>query len=292
MTTLIIPRREVEGLGEASGHKVAGRPLVLIRGGGDLATGVAARLYRAGFAVLVTEIARPLAIRRLVALAEAVYAGEVRIEDLRGLLVNDAGAGAGALAAGVIPVVIDPTAEARKALQPAALIDGRMLKAQSELGMEAAPLVIGLGPGFTAGENCHAAVETNRGHRMGRVIWDGSTQPDTAVPEAVAGLDVERVLRAPVAGVIHARCGLGTVVKKGERIADIGEAMLRAPFGGVLRGLMHDDLEVEAGAKIGDLDPRGDPGPCFEISDKALAVGGGVLEALLSRPEIRRLLAG
>jgi xanthine dehydrogenase accessory factor len=108
----------------------------------------------------------------------------------------------------------------------------------------------------------------------------------------VAGLDVERVLRAPVAGVIHARCGLGTVVKKGERIADIGEAMLRAPFGGVLRGLMHDDLEVEAGAKIGDLDPRGDPGPCFEISDKALAVGGGVLEALLSRPEIRRLLAG
>jgi xanthine dehydrogenase accessory factor len=291
MITLRVPRREVQGLGEASGHKVAGRPLVLIRGGGDLATGVAARLFRAGFGVLVTEIARPLAIRRLVALAEAVYAGEVRIEDLRGLLVNDAGAGAGALAAGVIPVVVDPTAEARKVLQPAALIDGRMLKAQSELGMGAAPLVIGLGPGFTAGENCHAAVETNRGHRMGRVIWDGSTQPDTAVPEAVAGLDIERVLRAPVAGVVHARCGLGTVVQKGERIVDIGDAVLRAPFDGVLRGLIHDDLEVEAGAKIGDLDPRGDPGPCFEISDKALAVGGGVLEALLSRPEIRRLLA-
>jgi xanthine dehydrogenase accessory factor len=292
MITLRVPRREVSTQGGPADHKAAGRPLVLIRGGGDIATGVAARLDRSGFSVLVTEIARPLAIRRLVSLAEAVYAGEVKIEDLRGLLVNDAGAVPGALSAGVIPVMVDPTAEARKVLQPAALVDGRMLKTTPEMGMEAAALVIGLGPGFTAGENCHAAVETNRGHRMGRVIWDGSTQPDTAVPEAVSGFDVERVLRAPAAGRIRARCALGTVVQRGDKIVDIGEAVLRAPFDGVLRGLMHDDLEVETGAKIGDLDPRGDPATCFEISDKALAVGGGVLEALLSRPEIRRLLAG
>ncbi len=291
MTTLQIPRSSL-GLSGATEHKAGGRPLVLIRGGGDIATGVAARLFRCGFAVVVTEIPFPLAVRRLVSLAEAVYAGEVHIEDLRGLLVNEAGAVEAAVQTGVIPVLVDPEAECRKTLQPVALVDGRMLKRPSELGPNAAPMVIGLGPGFVAGKDCHAVVETNRGHRMGRVVWRGTAEADTAQPEKVMGFDVERVLRAPASGSVRGLRPLATVVRKGDPIAVVGEAQVFAPFDGTLRGLIHDGVWVEADAKMGDLDPRAEPAHCYEISDKALAVGGGVLEALLSRAENRRLLGG
>lgn len=266
------------------------RPLVLIRGGGDLATGVAARLHRAGFSVVVLEIAQPLAVRRLVALAEAAYAGQVVIEDLRGLRCADVETALAALRDGWIPVLVDPEAGCRSQLRPGALVDGRMLKASPELGMEAAPLVIGLGPGFTAGLDCHAVVETHRGHHMGRVLWRGGAEPDTAIPEPMAGFDRERILRAPASGAIEGRRPLGSVVRKGDDIALVGGVPLVAPFDGALRGLMHDGLVVAQGTKIGDLDPRGVASYCFEISDKSLAVGGGVLEALLSRPEIRRRL--
>ncbi|MGH2605817.1 MAG: selenium-dependent molybdenum cofactor biosynthesis protein YqeB [Anaerolineales bacterium] len=267
-------------------------PLILVRGGGDLATGVAARLWRSGFAVVVTEIARPRAVRRLVALAEAVYAGQVEVEDLRGVLVDGEGEVRRALDTRAIPVVVDPEADIRLRLEPGALVDGRMRKAPPELGMDGAPLVIGLGPGFTAGRDCHAVVETNRGHTMGRVAWEGMALPDTQIPEPVAGADVERVLRAPADGVLQARLDLGSLVRKGEAIAEVDGTVLKAPFDGALRGLLHDGLSVERGEKIGDLDPRADPTYCRLISDKSLAVGGGVLEALLSRLEIRRLLGG
>lgn len=266
------------------------RPLVLLRGGGDLATGVAARLYRCGFDLVVTEIPRPLAVRRLVALAEAVYAGETVVEDLRARRVADPTEARAALAEGVIPVLVDPEAACREALAPVALVDGRMRKRPPEIGLEAAPMVVGLGPGFTAGVDCHAVVETQRGHHLGRVFWEGSAAPDTGVPEPVRGHDVDRVLRAPAPGEVEGRVPLGSVVHKGEVIARVGGVPLVAPFDGVLRGLVHDGLTVEAGTKIGDLDPRAEPRYCWEISDKALAVGGGVLEALLSRPDIRRLL--
>ena len=265
-------------------------PLVLLRGGGDLATGVAARVWRAGFRVVVTEIERPLAVRRLVALAEAVYAGEVEIEGLPGRRVWDATGASRALEAGVIPVLVDPGSSVRAELQPVALVDGRMTKAPPDLGMDAAPLVIGLGPGFVAGGNCHAVVETNRGHRMGRVIWSGTVEPDTQVPDPVAGQAVDRVLRAPAAGVFEGRARLADRVKRGDLLGVVVKVELRAPFDGVLRGLLHDGVEVQAGLKVGDLDPRNDPELCHLISDKALAVGGGVLEALLTRPEIRRRL--
>ncbi len=268
------------------------RPLVLIRGGGDLATGVAARLHRSGFCVVVLEIAQPRAIRRSVALAEAIYAGEVDVEDMHGVRCADVGAVRGALDQGWIPVLVDPAADSRHVLEPLALIDARMRKVPPELGLEAAPFVVGLGPGFTAGVDCHAVVETQRGHHLGRVLWQGQAAPDSGVPEAVAGHDRDRVLRAPESGTLQARLPLGAMVRAGAEIARVGSVPLLAPFDGALRGLLHDGLEVVQGEKVGDLDPRGVPAYCFEISDKSLAVGGGVLEALLSRPEIRRRLGG
>ncbi len=266
-------------------------PVVILRGGGDLATGCALRLHRAGLAVVVLETAEPLAVRRLVSLAEAVYQGEIEIEGMRGRRVADVAAAHRALEQGLVPVLVDPQAESRKSLRPLALVDGRMRKERPELGLEAAPLVVGLGPGFVAGENCHAVVETNRGHHLGRVYWQGGAEPDTGVPEAVQGYDVDRVLRAPADGHIEAQVPLGSLVRQGEIIATVGGAPLRAPFDGALRGLIHDGIHVQAGVKIGDLDPRCETAYCREVSDKALAVGGGVLEAVLSRPEIRRALA-
>lgn len=266
-------------------------PIVLLRGGGDLATGVAARLWRSGFWLVVTEIDRPLAVRRLVSLAEAVYAGAVQVEDLPARRADGVAQAIELLQQGVIPVLVDPAAECRGELELAALVDGRMRKLDPELGMQAAPLVIGLGPGFQAGANCHAVVETNRGHRMGRVYWQGGAEPDTGLPDPVAGQAVDRVLRAPADGVFEPLAEIGSLVREGQTLAELNGAALRAPFDGALRGLLHWGVEVQAGLKVGDLDPRNDPALCSLISDKSLAVGGGVLEALLSRPEIRRKLA-
>lgn len=264
----------------------------LLRGGGDLATGVAARLHRAGFQVLVAEIEKPLAVRRLVALAEAVYAGRVVVEDLVGQRVA-AGADVESIwDQGEIPVDVDPDALSLSRFDFDALIDARMRKKPPETGLDAAAMVVGLGPGFIAGEDCHAVVETNRGHHMGRVFWEGQAEADTGVPEPVRGYDVDRVLRAPAQGKLYTRVTLAAHVSEGQVIAEVDDTPLPAPFDGVLRGLLHDGLRVAKGTKIGDLDPRGDVRYCYEISDKALAVGGGVLEALLSRPRIRQRLAG
>jgi len=267
-------------------------PVVLIRGGGDLATGVAARLHRVGFDLILTEVAQPRAVRRLVAAAEAVYAGEVRVEDLHCRLVQDAKGVVEALHAGILPILVDPDATIREDFQVIGLIDARMRKRPPEMELDAAPLVIGLGPGFTAGVDCHAVIETNRGHHMGRVIWNGSAEPNTGIPEPVSGHDVDRVLRSPADGTLEDGLPLGTLVKAGDVIATVEGLPIQAPFDGALRGLVHDSLQVKVGEKVGDLDPRGNPSYCNQISDKSLAVGGGVLEALLSRPEIRQHLRG
>jgi xanthine dehydrogenase accessory factor len=265
-------------------------PLVLLRGGGDLATGVAARLQRSGFAVAVTELPQPLVLRRTVALAEAVYRGETAVEDLTARRVGSPARAQDELLHGVIPVLIDPEAESLAELHPAALVDARMRKQPNELGLSAAAIVIGLGPGFVAGEDCHAVVETNRGHRLGRVVWKGSAEADTRLPESVGGHAARRVLRAPADGILEARQEIGARLEEGQLIAEVGGYEVRAPFAGVLRGLIHSGIAVSTGMKIGDVDPRGDAAYCWEISDKSLAVGGGVLEALLSRRDIRRRL--
>jgi xanthine dehydrogenase accessory factor len=166
-----------------------------------------------------------------------------------------------------------------------------MRKKAPESPFEAGQIIIGLGPGFSAGLDCHAVVETNRGHRMGRVIWDGSAEADSGVPEPVQGYAVDRVLRAPIDGVLSGGLELGTLVKAGDQLVMVGDRSVKALFDGVLRGLVHDGLKVHSGMKIGDLDPRGIVENCFTASDKALAVGGGVLEALLSYERIRKALA-
>lgn len=253
--------------------------LVILRGGGDLATGVAYRLHRAGFPVVVLELPRPLVVRRRVALATAVLEGEVQVEDLRGVLVESAVDAPQLAATGSVPVLVSP--DLPEELPRAVVVDARLAKRNIDTTMDQAPLVVALGPGFTAGVDCHAVVETMRGHTLGRVIRQGSALPNTGTPGVVAGKGVERVLRAPADGPASWSKDIGDRVAAGERIGSVGEQPVVVPFDGVIRGLIAPGTMVNAGLKIGDIDPRGDVESCFTISDKALAVGGGVLEAIL-----------
>jgi xanthine dehydrogenase accessory factor len=187
-----------------------------------------------------------------------------------------------------MPVLVDPTAECRRALRPAVVVDAIVAKRNTGTSRTDAPLVIALGPGFTAGRDCHAVIETNRGHWLGRALWTGSAQPDTTVPGEVSGRQGERVLRAPMAGVVEAHREVGDRVAEGELVASVNGIPVYAPFAGVLRGLIHPGLCVPAGLKIGDLDPRGERDHCVTISDKSLAIAGGVLEAILATREETR----
>lgn len=269
---------------------VDSRPLVLIRGAGDLATGVAYRLARCGFGVVMTERAKPLAVRVTVSFSscipyetvviEGVYGRKFACDDVKGIRA--------ALDVGLVAVLVDPDGESIRALRPNVLIDGRVAKVNIDTRIDQAPLVIGLGPGFTAGVDCHAVIETNRGHDLGRVIWSGGASPDTGIPASVNGKDTERVLRAPHAGTVYPLSVVGMAHHAGDVLAHVDETPIRAPFDGVLRGLIDDETPVGAGTKIGDLDPRARRVNCFTISDKSLAIGGGVLEAILSVVPIRK----
>lgn len=265
-----------------------GQTLVLLRGGGDLATGIAYRLHKAGFPIIVLELPRPLVVRRRVALATAVPEGEITIEDLRGIRVDNVDEALKLASTGAIPVLIAPNlldtlvnSSLVTRHSSLILIDARMAKRNIDTRIDQAPLVIALGPGFTAGIDCHAVIETNRGHRLGRVIWQGTAEPNTGTPGLVAGKGRERVLRAPVPGTASWRVEIGDRVREGERLGDVAGQSVAAPFDGVVRGLIAPGTVVPIGLKIGDIDPRDDPSAAFTISDKALAIGGGVLEAIL-----------
>lgn len=267
--------------------------IILLRGGGDLASGVAIRLYRAGLQVVITELEKPLAIRRTVSFAEAVYTGEVVVEGIAARLVEDSSDRLAILrimSKGKIPVIVDPVGELISTLHARVVVDGRMLKKAVALPSQRIEFLIGLGPGFTAGTNCHAVVETRRGHTLGRVIWQGAGMEDTGTPEGVVGVGKERVLRAPVSGNVMPFAQIGDRLEAGQVVAEVGNHKVLAPFKGVLRGLVHPEVYVSEGMKIGDLDPRDDPALCSMVSDKALAIGGGVMEALLSRIELRSYL--
>ena len=266
--------------------------LILVRGGGDLASGVTLRLHRSGFQVLIAELPQPLVVRRLVSFAEAVFRGEMQVEEAVARRAEHIVGALSILKKGMIPVLVDPDLDSVAELQPEVLVDGRMRKAAPELGMEAAPLVIGLGPGFTAGENCHAVIETNRGHLLGRVVWKGSPEADTGIPESVLNRREERVLRSPADGELITHAEICDHLKAGQVVADVDGEMIYAPFQGVLRGILHSGVHVQQGLKIGDIDPRDDPSYCTMVSDKSLAVGGGVLEAILSRPDLRDKIEG
>jgi xanthine dehydrogenase accessory factor len=271
--------------------------LILIRGGGDLASGVALRLYRAGLQLLITELPEPLVVRRQVSFAQAVFQGWATVEGVTARRVEDLAQAMRMIPRGEIPVLIDPQAvsllELRTSLpnqEPVVLVDGRMIKRPPELSMQAATLVIGLGPGFVAGENCHAVVETKRGHSLGRVIWQGESERDTGTPDKIMDYRSDRVLRAPADGIFQVYAEIGDHLEAGQLVADVDGILVKAPFQGVLRGLLYPGLRVQRGLKVGDVDPRDDPCYCSLVSDKSLAIGGGVLEAILSRPELRPYL--
>lgn len=255
--------------------------LIVLRGGGDLASGAALRLNRTGFNVVILELEKPLAVRRSVSFSNAVYEGTQNVEGVVSRLVS-ADQVQVTLEAGEIPVLVDPQAAILKnqfltSPRLTFVVDGRLLKRPPEpLEMKPA-LHLGLGPGFEAPGNCHAVIETRRGHSLGRVIWQGEAQADSGEPDG----DPRRVLRAPAAGHVEAVAKIGDHVPQNGLVARMAGQEIRSPLKGVLRGLIHPSVEVKAGMKIGDVDPRDDPAASFTVSDKALAVGGGVLEAVL-----------
>lgn len=255
--------------------------LVVVKGGGDLGSGVAVRLFRSGFPVVITELPQPMVIRRPVAFAEAVYTGETAIEGVVARRVDGVEHIWPTLRNGQIPVIVDPEACLVEELRPRVLIDAIIAKRNTGTRLSDAPIVIALGPGFEAGVDAHAVIETNRGHYLGRVLWAGRAEPDTGIPSPVDGYAEERVLRAPVGGVVSVAKRIGESVQKGEVVAWVNSTPLAATISGVLRGLIKEGIKVAKGTKIGDIDPRGQPDYCFTISDKALALGGGVLEAVL-----------
>ncbi|MDM8520104.1 selenium-dependent molybdenum cofactor biosynthesis protein YqeB [Anaerolineales bacterium HSG6] len=256
--------------------------LVLIKGAGDLASGIAYRLKRAGFPLIMTEQPQPTFIRRAVSYGEAVYSREVKIEGITARLVDTSAEARQLSNTDMIPVLIDPEAKILSTLNPVILVDAIMSKKNNSTSLNDTPFVIGLGPGFEAEVNCHAIIETKRGHWLGRVIYEGEAEPNSGQPGPISGYTADRVIRTSGEGYVIPVVQIGALLNEGDLIATIDNQPIEASFAGVLRGLIHPNVWVKPGFKIGDLDPRSSIQHCFTISDKSLAIGGGVLEAVLA----------
>jgi len=256
--------------------------LTVIRGAGDIATGIALRLHRAGVQVVMTDLPRPTAIRRTVAFSQALLTGgPVTVEDVCAAPAEGPSQVPALLDQGVVPVLADPEGACLPVLRPDAVVDAILAKRNLGTRITDAPVVIGVGPGFTAGEDCHAVVETMRGHTLGRVYYEGSALPNTGVPGLIGGFAGERVLRAPADGVFHPLLEIGAQVRQGDVAATVEGVPMLCTLDGILRGILPEGTPVHTGMKAGDIDPRCALAHCYTASDKALAVGGGVLEALL-----------
>ncbi|MBW2486525.1 MAG: EF2563 family selenium-dependent molybdenum hydroxylase system protein [Deltaproteobacteria bacterium] len=256
--------------------------VVVIKGAGEMASAVAWRIYMARIRrIVMLETPSPLAVRRTVSFCEAVHGGRQTVE---GVSANRAGSPDEVQACwqkGHVAVCIDPHWTLLATFRPDVVVDAILAKKNLGTGMHEAPLVIGLGPGFVAGQDVHMVIETNRGHHLGRIITDGRAEPNTGTPGAINGYTEQRVLRAPCDGEFKAECSIGDHIKKGDRIGTVASEMVQAPIEGVLRGLIRSATLVQTGLKIGDIDPRGDARFCHTISDKARAISGSVLEAIL-----------
>ncbi|MDX9871488.1 MAG: selenium-dependent molybdenum cofactor biosynthesis protein YqeB [Clostridia bacterium] len=257
------------------------KKLVAVRGGGDIATGTICRLAQAGFRVVVLEIPQPTVIRHTVSVAQCVFAGEMEIEGMKAVKVSSPEEALTMLEKGRIPVAVDPEGQYIEQLQPYVVVDGILAKKNLGTKLTMAPIVIGLGPGFTAQQDVHAVVETNRGHFLGKVYYEGSAIPDTGVPGDIAGYSVERLVRSPADGTFKPARKIGDTVEKGELLGHVAGVPVLSPLQGVLRGLINEGVPVKERMKIGDVDPRDVRAHCWSISDKARAIGGGVLEAIL-----------
>ncbi len=262
------------------------KDLIIVRGGGDIATGTIYKLHKCGFPVLVLEAETPSAIRRNVALSEAVYNGVQTVEDLTCVLARDVDEALDLLGQGKVAMLVDPAGASIEALQPMAVVDGILAKKNLGTHRGMAPITVALGPGFVAGQDVDAVIETMRGHSLGRVIYEGEAMANTGVPGVVAGYSKERVIHSPAAGVLRNVRHITETLHQGERIAVIetkdGEVPVAATIDGLLRGLIRDGYPVTKGFKIADIDPRvQEYENCFTISDKARCIAGGVVEAIL-----------
>lgn len=255
---------------------------VIVRGGGDIASGTIQKLYRSGFKVLVLEIEKPTSIRRNVSFSEAVYEGETIIEDCKAVLVKDKSEIIKAWEDGFIPVLVDSEGSFVNIIKPIAVVDAILAKKNLGTNMSMAPITIALGPGFNAGKDVNVVIETMRGHNLGRLIFQGFALKNTGSPGVINGYSRERVIYCPYDGVIKGDRKIGDIVEKGDVIAHIGDKEVIAEIPGILRGLIRDGTEVYKGFKIGDIDPRLKEIENYNsISDKARCIGGGVLEAIL-----------
>ena len=255
--------------------------LVLIKGAGDLATGTAVRLHRAGFSVVMTDISQPTAVRRTVAFSQCMYDGTAVVEGITGRKAENRDQVRDILSAGEIPVLADPEARILKELPFAVMVDAILAKRNLGTAITDAPIVLALGPGFTAGTDCHGVIETKRGHDLGRLILEGSAIPNTGVPGDVGGYTKERIIRAPADGPFEPVAAIGQQVKLGDVVARVNGVAVTAQLTGIVRGMLPAGIPVHTGMKAGDIDPRCEVEHCFTVSDKARAIGGGVLEGIL-----------
>ncbi len=261
---------------------------VLIKGAGDLATGIGARLFNAGYEIWMTELAVPTAVRRTVSFSRAVYEKEACIEGICAVRVDSIEAGEKVAAEGKIPILIDPDGKSVGELKPKVLVDAIIAKVNTGTEINDAGLVIGVGPGFSAGMDCHIVIETKRGHDLGRVITEGSAIPNTGVPGNIGGYTVERIIRATANGKFYPIAKIGDYVEAGDHIADCDDVPVYAKISGRVRGMLQEGVTVKEGMKAGDIDARCERAYCFTISDKARAIGGGVLEAVCRYEHLNR----
>lgn len=262
--------------------------LIIVRGGGDLATGTIYKLYKCGFPILILEVPRPSAIRRNAAFSEAVYEGIQKVEDVTCYLAGSIAEAEKLLAEGKLTLLVDPKGESIARLNPLAVVDAILAKKNLGINRAMAPITVALGPGFEAGSDVDAVVETQRGHNLGRVLWQGKASPNTGIPGIIGGYGKERVIYSPAAGILRNVCRITDTVKKGQTIAvvetDSEKVPVTASLDGLLRGLIRDGYPVPEGFKIADIDPRVEEYEnCFTISDKSRCIAGGVVEAILFR---------
>ncbi|QLY80406.1 selenium-dependent molybdenum cofactor biosynthesis protein YqeB [Clostridium intestinale] len=258
------------------------KEMVIVRGGGDIASGVIQKLYRCGFKVLVLEIENPTCIRRAVSFSEALFEDEIEVEGIKSVRVKNLEEIEDAWKNNKVPVIVDPKGSYINLLKPKAVVDGILAKKNLGTYINMAPITIALGPGFEAGKDVDVVIETNRGHNLGRLIFNGEAQADTGAPGNIGGYTKERVIYSPCDGVINNVRVIGDIVKKEEPLAYVGDYIVRATIDGVLRGIIRNNSKVYKGLKIADIDPRLEERKnCFTISDKARTIGGGVLEALI-----------
>ena len=262
--------------------------LIIVRGGGDLATGTIYKLKKSGFPVLILEVPSPSAIRRNVAFCEAVYQGSQRVEDMTCYLAESVEQAEQFISQGKLCVLVDPMGESISRLKPLAVIDAILAKKNLGTNRNMAPITLALGPGFTAGEDVDAVIETKRGHNLGRVLWKGAAAPNTGIPGIIGGYGNARVIHSPAKGILRNVKKITDIVSKGEVIAVVeteeGDVSVEATLDGILRGLIRDGYPVHVGFKMADIDPRAEEYEnCFTISDKARCIAGGVLEAVLQR---------